>query len=104
MSLDIWLMETMPTEVCDMNYTHNVTGMWREAGVYDALYMSDGKKAKDIIPELQKGIKHMQENPLEYQSMNPDNGWGSYESALPWLIEFYEKCLEYPESVIGVSK
>lgn len=104
MSLDIWLMAIRPTEVCNKNYTHNVGNMWREANVYDALYNSDGKKALDIIPVLEKGIKHMQENPKEYEAMNPENGWGSYETALPWLIDFCYSCKEYPDAIIGVCK
>lgn len=104
MSLDILLTETLPTEVCDMNYTHNVTNMWRKAGVYDALYMSEGKKASEVIKQLEDGIKHMTENPEEYIKMNPENGWGSYETALPWLKEFCCSCKEHPEAIIGVSK
>lgn len=104
MSLDIWLTETIPTEVCSLNITHNITNMWEKAKVYDALYMSSGKRAMDILPYLADGLKDMEEKPEEYKILNASNGWGTYEHALSFLKEFYNKCKEYPEAIIGISK
>ena len=103
MSLDIWLDDGI-TDIGDFNYTHNVTPMWKKAGVYDALYNSEGKEALEILPVLHSGINHMVVNQDEYLGLNPDNGWGDYEGALSFLIEFSECCAEYPKAVIGLSK
>ena len=109
MSLDIWLSfeskhGTGGSTAFDGNYTHNVTPMWSKAGVYDALYNSSGKKAKEILPELVNGILGMRNNPDEYKKLNPDNGWGDYDSALKFLRNFAKSCNEYPETIIGIWK
>ena len=106
MSLDIYLSgpEVVLVEHFSANYTHNVVSMWNLAGVYDALYMSAGRLAKDILPALKSGLIDMKTNPDPYKAMNPENGWGSYETAVPWLEALIAACEENPESIIGVSK
>ncbi len=104
MSLDISLFEDQPVEVCDMNITHNVAPMWKAAGCYDALYNSQGKQARDILPALLNALDNMKKDQKKYEAMNPVNGWGSFDSAVHWLEVFYEKCLEYPDAKVRVSK
>jgi hypothetical protein len=86
------------------NITHNVTPMWREAGIYDALYDSDGKRAGDIIETLRRGIADMEDRPEVYRAMNPKNGWGNYDGALNWLREWLAECVKHPNALIGVSR
>lgn len=98
------LTKVQKTEIFSANYTHNVTNMWKKAGVYNALYNSQGKKAKDIIKVLERGIKRMKAKPEIYKALNSDNGWGSYETALPWLIKVLEACKLTPTAKIDISK
>ena len=35
MSLDVWLVEVLPTEVYSANITHNLNRMADEAGIYE---------------------------------------------------------------------
>lgn len=100
MSLDIYLIAFRETTVFDANYTHNVTPMWHRAGVYDALYMSDGKTAAEVLPELRAGLEAMRIDPEGYAAINPPNGWGSYETALPWLAALIEKFEANQDGVI----
>lgn len=86
------------------NQTHNITPMWKLAGVYDALYMSSGKQAKDVIDDVRRGFNNMSENPEKYKKLNPSNGWGSYDSALTFLECFKSACDKYPFGEIVVSK
>lgn len=112
MSLDIGLYIEVDTggskpysvDLYSANYTHNVTPMWGKAGVYDALYNSQGQLAESIIDILKAGIDDMVSKPSEYEELNPSNGWGSYESALPWLVKFYNACKEHPKAKISVWK
>ncbi len=60
----------------DMNITHNLVPMWKKAGIYDALYNSEGMEAKEILPILIDGLADMIENKNEYESLNSPNGWG----------------------------
>lgn len=106
MSLDFYLNwtppEPQPERVFSTNYTHNVTPMWREAGVYEALYKSEGKKAAEIITALERGIADMEARPEVYRVMNPENGWGSYDTALIWLRKVLAACRVHPDTVVGV--
>lgn len=104
MSLDFYLEKVEWTDIIERNITHNVTPMWHKAGVYNALYHSHEKQAYTIIPALEKGIEHMTNNSEEYIALNPENGWGSYATALPWLIGILQACKDYPETRIRISK
>lgn len=104
MSLDFNL-EKM--EVCNVywaNITHNVTKMWSKAGVYDALYNSDGMKASSIIDVLYSGLADMSARPDVYKAMAPSNGWGSYDSAMKFLGDALLECLKHPDATIRISK
>jgi hypothetical protein len=103
-SLDFYLEKRVMTDVYWSNYTHNVTPMWDLAGVYNALYNSDGKKAKDIIQELDDGVAKMVSSPKKFIKLNPKNGWGSYDTALDFLREVLQKCRENPTATIRISK
>jgi hypothetical protein len=104
MSLDIWLTDTVETTVVDKNITHNLGRMWSEAGVYDALYNSEGQTAKSVLPILHEGLRLMIADPERFKKFNAHNGWGLYEHALPWLGELIKEFEEYPNGIIGVSK
>jgi hypothetical protein len=109
-SLDIYLSgqcdvgtdEPIKVELYEANITHNVTPMWRKAGVYEALYKSDGKMAKEVGDVIKRGVCLMELHPDEYKKLNPPNGWGSYEGALEFLFEFAMACDRYPKAIIRV--
>lgn len=104
MSLDIRLMAVGETEVSGKNITHNLTDMWKALGIYDALYNSAGKTAKEVLPILEEGLQKMRKDPHEYKKYDSPNGWGLYENALPWLAELVADFAEYPDGVIDISK
>lgn len=115
MSLDIYLVT--PTrcphcggtvgeeaEVYSANITHNLHPMWREAGVDDALYQSEGETAASILPMLRAGVEMMEYDPQRFKRHDSPNGWGLYVNALPWLKRLAEACEEHPTAIIRVSK
>ena len=102
MGLDINLVKK--EYLVDMNITHNLTPMWKKAGIYDALYNSEGYEAQEILPILIDGLANMVANKEEYEKLNSPNGWGLYENAVPWLIKLIQGCKDYPDSVIEVSR
>ena len=93
---DVWLY--------DGNFTHNVVNMWEQAGVYNALYMSDDKEASTILDSLTHGVFEMKTHPSEFTKMNPSNGWGTYPQALAFLKEVLEAVKSHPKAIIHVSK
>jgi len=108
MSLDIGLYVEVDTggdelrniELYSANYTGNVCPMWIEAGVYEALYESDGVGAAAIIPILEDGIADMESNPRTYIAMNPPNGWGDSVGALRFLRRLLAACKDNPLALI----
>lgn len=112
MSLDFYLTISVDTggsepytqTLFDANITHNVVPMWDKAGVTDALYESHDKQAKDIIDALECGVAAMEADPAGYEALNPPNGWGSYERALPWLRNVLAQCKAHPNATIGISR
>ena len=112
MSLDLYLYvdvdtggpEPFQVNLFDRNITHNVTPMWHKAGVYDALYNSEGRLAGELVPVLESGLADMAVNYLEYRKLNPPNGWGDYDSAYDFLLKFMQACRKHPKSKVHVSK
>ena len=98
MSLDIW------TKTVDKNITHNLVEMWDEAGIYDALYMSEGKTAASILPTLRSGLAKLRANPEYYTKFNSPNGWGLYENAVPWLEDLILGLEKSPRAIVHICK
>lgn len=85
--------------------THNVSAMWVAAGCHDAVYMSDGMKAKDLVPFLERGVLEMEKRPEDFKKLHAGNkGWGTYEQALPWLVTLLSACRAAPEAIVRISK
>ncbi len=104
MSLDIGLTAMVETCVVSKNITHNLIGLWKNLGIYEALYLSEGKKAKEVLPILEQGLGKLLREPERYKQFDSPNGWGTYVQALPWLAELVEEFKKYPDGVIWISK
>ncbi|MDE1822128.1 MAG: hypothetical protein KGI98_14910 [Euryarchaeota archaeon] len=101
MSLDFYLVARVDgrrVEVFEVNITHNLVPMWKKAGVYDALYESEGKLARDILPLLREARTQMEDHPSEYEELNPENGWGDYEGALEFLCQVIRAAAKFPST------
>jgi len=108
MSYDVSLMMNTGAglkEIVDCgNYTYNVSPMFRDAfGEEDGINRLQGIMAEDAIYHLEKAIHLMQHNPDHYRTMNPKNGWGSYEGALGYLQDILKHCKEHPLTQIKIS-
>jgi len=99
MSLDIGLRRHDT-----FNVTHNLTPMWIKANIYECLYKSEGKKAKEIINQLEKGLQDIKDNYNEYKKLNPSNGWGDIDGAIEFLERVIKEFKQYPNAKIEVWK
>lgn len=93
--------------VFDANYTHNCNAMACEAGIYDCVWRPGEHgitHARQIIEPLKAGIELMRSEPERFKAFNPKNGWGSYETFLPWLSHYLSACEEYPDAEVSVSR
>jgi len=88
MSYDFYLVKDcgngdIPLEGFHLNYTYNVSGMFRSSiGSEKGINVIHNKRAQEVVAVLQKALKLLQENPDIYKRMNPKNGWGTYEGAM----------------------
>ena len=120
MSLDIWLHDTKEIEiecsecghkrmvkpkVFELNITHNLNTMAKEAGIYYAMWRPEeieATKAKHLIFILKYGISKLKNNPEHFKKFNPENGWGKYEYLLEAAELYLKACYKYPEAIIDI--
>lgn len=106
MSYDVWLeMDTGGKEKAvawdeGWNFTSNVSGMWRAAGT--DLAEHHGKRAADVIPELEAAIATLEADPERFKAMDSPNRWGTYESLVPALKRLLEGYREHPAATVAV--
>ncbi len=107
MSLDVTLTAIRPTEVFSANITHNLGEMAKAAGIYEALWRPEEigvTKAKDLIPRIRRGLKKLKSDPEKFKTMNPKNGWGSYDVFVPWIEKYLKACEENPDAEISADR
>lgn len=105
MSLDVSLIMRQPTEVFSANITHNLTEMAEAAGIYYHLWRPEEigiTKAEELISPLMKALVDMKKRPDFYKKFNPPNGWGSYDTFVPWIEEYLKACILNPSANIEV--
>jgi hypothetical protein len=87
------------------NMTSNVAPMWRLASPHtDGLAGMHGMSAEEAFPHISLLAYEMTQNPDKYRALNPDNGWGSYEGALNYVIEFGMYCEKNSGLEVYVSR
>lgn len=125
MSLDISLTEGEKTErecpTChghgmvaihpepdyEANITHNLSPMAREAGIYEAIWEPERlgiERAEQLVPYLTGGIAMLEGNPERFKKFNAENGWGTYDQLLGWLVRYLNACRKYPKAKVWVSR
>lgn len=107
MSLDVYLVETKPTEVYWRNITHNLTGMAQKAGIYKHLWRPEEigiTHAKQLIKPLTRGLTKLRKAPDCFKKFNPDNGWGSYEALVSFVEAYLAACIKNPDAEVRVSR
>lgn len=89
-----------------LNYTSNVSPMWRKAltgSDFDSLAAMDGKRAGDCVKALRHAVAAMAADPATYVLMNPANGWGDADGARTFLETIAELCEMHPNCEVRVS-
>jgi hypothetical protein len=86
--------------ILDWNYTSNCAPMWRKAGADLAEF--DGKPAGECAPILAAAITAMENDPDTYRAMNPENGWGDYDSLMRALRRLLEGFRSEPHMRVRV--
>lgn len=101
--------------VADWNYTHNCNPMaahvlrtlgrevehaWFDGDRPGTQWWAslDGQNAKDSLVFLDAIIGGLCEAPELFREMNPNNGWGDYDSFLAVLLEMRHEAAEHPSA------
>lgn len=107
MSLDVTLTVTKPTEVFEWNITHNLGQMAREAGIYNALWRPEEinvTTAEQLVPLLTAGLETLLGNPDHFRKFNPENGWGTYEGLVEFVVRYLDACSKNPDAEVRVCR
>lgn len=72
--------------------------VWRPEELYKEIYTNEMKNV------LTKGICIMISKRKSLLRYEPENGWGSYDSFLKFLIEYKEACEDNPGYIIEASR
>ena len=104
MSWDINIKAKREVSIYEANITYNLADMYykcldKELG----LKIFNNMSCKKAIPILQKAIKDLIKNKKEYEKLNPENGWGSYDLLLRTFKEILKCCEENLDGKIELS-
>lgn len=108
MSLDIGLCFLVDTggikpvrlDIGSRSISYNYDVMWRAAGIYEALYDSNGELAEKYLEIVKSGREEMNNNPTPFQAMENKSHNVYYEVALDFLDWWIELCEKNPKAII----
>lgn len=83
----------------DFNLTYNVAPMLYKAfgeGGLRSLYGMTGNKS---FGKIMKALHYFKSHKDELEELNPENGWGSYETTLEVLSKMLPACIGNLDSV-----
>lgn len=107
MSLDVRLTATRPVTVYTRNITHNLGAMAAEAGIYMPMWRPDEMgitKAGELIGPLSRGLTLLRSDPERFRTLNPVNGWGSYEELVEAVAEYLAACCADPDADVSAFR
>lgn len=108
MSYDAYLTADLggpsPTSVGNLewNYTFNIRPMLEKAGLPSLVHL-DGVKASVAALALEAIVLRMKSCPDEYRALNPENGWGDFDSFVDKLLELHAACACAPLATLRIS-
>lgn len=104
MSWDINIKAKREIIIYESNITYNLVDMYYKClDKKLGLKILDKMSCKEAIEIIQSAIKDLQENKEEYEKLNPENGWGSYEGLLKTFIDINRCCIDNPDGIIELS-
>lgn len=101
----VFTSTTESRDVFQLNITHNLGKMAKEANIYAAIWRPEEINilfAKDLIPLLEKGLLTLLSKPSYFKQFNPENGWGDYDVLVSFVVTYLQACHEYSEAKVSV--
>jgi hypothetical protein len=106
MSLDVDLY-VGDARVAEFNFTHNLTKMASEAGIYRPLWRGDEDgitTARQIYDALEPKVRLLAEDRERFEKFDAENGWGTWESFVPRLYVLLGACAMYPDARVEFDR
>lgn len=85
------------------NYTYNCGSMFREASGGKGLSDLNGMNCKQAGYIVDFVLDNFAKDPEKYRAMNPENGWGNFDSFREYIQKLGDACKKYPHSRVVVS-
>lgn len=113
MSLDVYLEDPTATYAVEplywRNITHNLGGVAEAAGIYKALWYPETAgitRAAQLIKPLERGLEKLRDptNRAAFDALLPDNGWGTYEGLVAFVVDYLREARQYPLARVRVSR
>lgn len=82
----------------EFNYTYNVSQMWYAAIPDKGIRAHYGMTGSEALLPLRHIREYMEDNREALLSMEPDNGWGSFDGALAFVNKLISASLRNPDS------
>jgi hypothetical protein len=73
--------------------------MAKAAGIYEYLWRPDEigiSRAHELINPLRRGLALLESDANYSGTLNPPNGWGSYEGLIEFVREYLAACERHP--------
>lgn len=88
------------------NITYNLSKMFTTAFNTGEYWLDEleGRKGFEVIELLTNAIIRMVKDPDHFKQFDAPNGWGTFNDALPWLIQLKEECVKNPNDEIELFK
>ena len=83
------------------NYTSNI-GLMVRAAIGESIGDWDGLTARMVARKCSHLILELESDPVKYDSLNPENGWGSRTGLIEFLRELRAVCLTAPLAIVRV--
>lgn len=107
MSWDVWLATEVDGHEVEItpsfNYTHNCNPMIRLAGFEQWPYELNGMACRQFCSKLADALHEMRRTPDRYRAMDPENGWGDFDSLRTQLTKIHDTFDRYPSATVRCS-
>lgn len=88
-----------------LDVTYNLSPMLDRANLLEVLFAEGAGSlmAFQLVGPLQRGLTGMINEPAEYEALDPQNGWGSFEVFMSDLLGLFLACRRHPNAVVKIS-
>jgi hypothetical protein len=103
MGVSISFRETQIVKVFEEDMTHNVAGMAKAAGLYEAIwhpYRFSDQSPGAMAERLREGLAKLKADEATIRPLEPSNGWGTYDDFVEFVERLIRVCETFPNAEV----